>query len=192
MKKTSIRAVLAAGIAGVMAAAVAVGPAEAHHSFAMYDGAQILDFTGVVVRINPDANHLQIFFAPLNEERTAIIRNEDGSPQIWSVEMAGSAQAAQQGISVNNFPPGTVFSVGLHPLRNSEPGGDRGASGLFKCPTNPDGSPHVPAAGLHCDTVEGNTSHGPGVMPTPGLQDEVFDPDAAAAAPAAPAAPAAN
>lgn len=165
-----ILAGLTVGAASVLGLTV---PAQSHHSFAMFDGSQIRVFTGVVVRINPDANHLQIFFAPLNEERTAVIRDEAGEPVIWAVEMGGSAQVAQDGISVNGFPPGTIFSVGLHPLRNGQPAGDRGESGLFKCPEKT-----PPAPGMHCDTVEGATSHGEGVIPEEGALEEAYDPDA--------------
>ena len=157
LKKT----LMAAGIAAA-ATLGAVAPGQAHHSFAMFDGDRIYNFTGVVTRVNPDANHLQIFFAPLNEERNTVIRDENGDPVIWAVEMGGSAQVAQDGISVNNFPPGTIFSVGLHPLRNGQTAGDRGDSGLFKCPAET-----PPPAGQHCDTVEGATSHGEGVMLEP-------------------------
>ena len=152
----------AAGLAAVTAVGAMVPAAQAHHSFAMFDGDQIYNFTGVVTRVNPDANHLQIFFAPLNEERTSVIRDDSGDPIIWAVEMGGSAQVAQDGISVNNFPPGSIFSVGLHPLRNGQTAGDRGESGLFKCPENT-----PPAAGQHCDSVEGATAHGEGEMLEP-------------------------
>ena len=162
-------------IVGGTALAITLGTVAqglAHHSFAMFDGSQILTFTGVVTRINPDANHLQIFFAPLDDERQAVMRNEAGEPIIWAVEMSGAADAAQDGISVNNFAPGTIFSVGLHPLRNGQPGGDRGESGLFKCPANT-----PPSAGEHCDTVVGSTAHGEGVMPVEGELDEEYVPE---------------
>lgn len=163
-----------AGLAvGALAALGIAAPAAAHHSFAMFDGAQIKVFTGVVVRINPDANHLQIFFAPLDDERKSVLRNDAGEPIIWAVEMGGSAAVAQDGISVNGFPPGTIFSVGLHPLRNGQPAGDRGEAGLFKCP---DKTP--PAATMHCDTVDGATSHGEGVIPLEGELTEEYNPDA--------------
>jgi hypothetical protein len=81
-------------------------------------------------------------------------------PIVWAVEMTGSAQAARQGVSVNSFPRGTVFSVGLHPLRNGEPAGAR-EGGLFKCPERT-----PPKPGMHCDSVDGNTSHGEGVLPS--------------------------
>jgi hypothetical protein len=116
----------------------------------------------VVTRVNPDVNHLQIFFAVMNEERTNVIRDAKGQPVIWAVEMAGSAQSAQQGISVNAFPPKTIISVGLHPLRSGEPAGDRGGSPLYKCPEN-----KPPKAGKHCDSVEGFKVFGNGPLPTP-------------------------
>jgi hypothetical protein len=146
--------------------------ASAHHSFAMYDMARTYVFTGVVVRVNPDAQHLQIFFAPLNAERTAALRDEKGEPVVWAVEMDGAAAASKYGVTVNAFPRGTVFSVGLHPLRNGHRAGGRGTSGLFRCPDDV-----APLPGKHCDSVPGATSHGPGVLP-PG------DPQAAALSPA--------
>ena len=148
--------VAAAAIVAVMAV-----PVQAHHSFAMYDVQATQIFTGVVTRIDPAPNHLAIFFAPMNAERTNVVRDEDGEPIVWSVEMAGSAQMARQGVSVNSFPPGTVFSVGLHPLRNGEPGGTRDG-GLFRCP---DRTP--PEPGMHCDSVEGHTPIGEGPLATP-------------------------
>ncbi len=153
-----LRAVLGAVLLAASAATVA--PVHAHHSFSIFDSAKTKVFTGVVVRVNPDVNHLQIFFAVMNEERTNVLRNAKGEPIIWAVEMAGSAQAARQGISVNAFPPRTIMSVGLHPLRSGEPAGDRGDSPLFKCPANT-----PPKAGKHCDSVEGHVAIGTGKLP---------------------------
>jgi hypothetical protein len=142
-------------VAGALAGAViAAAPVMAHHSFAMYDVEQTKVFTGVVTRVDPAPNHLQIFFAPMNAERKNVERDDNGEPIVWAVEMQGSAQMARQGVSVNTFPPGTVFSVGLHPLRNGEHGGSR-EGGMFRCP---DRTP--PAPGMHCDSVDGSTAIG--------------------------------
>jgi hypothetical protein len=146
---------IVAAIAALAAVPVAV---YAHHSFSLYNNEVTKVFTGVVTRVNPDANHLQIFFAPMNADRTNVERGADGKPVIWAVEMAGSAQAATQNVSVNNFPPGTIFSVGMHPLRSGELAGAREGN-LFKCPAK-----KPPAAGKHCDTVDGNTKHGDGAL----------------------------
>jgi hypothetical protein len=154
----------AAALAGAVVAALVVAvPAWAHHSFAQYNMEQTKVFTGVVTRVNPDANHLQIFFAPMNEERKNVLRDSDNKPVIWAVEMGGSAQSATEGISVNSFPPGTIFSVAMHPLRSGGPAGSRvNPGGLFKCPEKT-----PPAAGKHCDSVQGSTAIGKGPLPAP-------------------------
>jgi hypothetical protein len=150
----------------LMAAVVGLAaPVQAHHSFAIFDSETTRVFTGVVTRVNPDANHLQIFFAPMNADRKNVERGPDGKPIIWAVEMEGSAQAATMGISVNAFPPGTIFSVALHPLRSGEPAGSRRDTGaIYKCPEKT-----PPAAGKNCDSVEGHTSIGTGPLPEPTL-----------------------
>ncbi len=142
------------------AACLLAGSAQAHHSFAMYDLNKTYVMTGVVVRVDPNPNHLQIFFAPLNEARDQVIRDSRNQPIVWALEMDSAGLAAQQGITVNNFPRGTILSVGLHPLRNGLPAGGRGSSGLFKCPADT-----PPPKGRHCDSVTGSTSHGKGVLP---------------------------
>jgi hypothetical protein len=158
-------------IGGLVAAALTATavPVFAHHSFSIFDAEQTKTFTGVVTRVNPDANHLQIFFAPMNEERTNVERGPDGKPIVWAVEMAGSAASAQSGISVSAFPAGTVFTVSLHPLRSGEPAGAREGA-LYKCPEKAQAQPggrkqfQPPAAGKHCDSVEGMVAIGEGFV----------------------------
>lgn len=156
-------------LSGALAAALSLGllaPLQAHHSFAPYDMTATQLVTGVVLRVNPDANHLQIFFAKMNEERTNVERDKDGQAITWSVEMAGSAASAQDGISVSSFPRGTVFSVGLHPQRHGDPSGFREGP-LFKCPMGENNKAIPPKAGKHCDSVAGSTKLGAGNLPTP-------------------------
>jgi hypothetical protein len=162
MKRSVSSGALAAALAGAVTTALMVAvPAWAHHSFAQYNMEQTKLFTGVVTRVNPDANHLQIFFAPMNDERKNVLRDGDGKPVIWAVEMGGSAQSAQEGISVNTFPPGTIFSVAMHPLRSGGPAGSRVNPGsIYKCPEKT-----PPAAGKHCDSVQGSTAIGKGPLP---------------------------
>ena len=147
----------------LVAAATLAVPAWAHHSFAAYNMDVTKVFTGVVTRINPDANHLQIFFAPMNDERKNVLRDGDGKPVIWAVEMAGSAEMAKEGVTVDSFPPGTIFSVGMHPLRDGQPAGTRGPNGaIYKCPPKT-----PPQAGKHCDSVTGSTTIGTGGLLQP-------------------------
>jgi hypothetical protein len=154
---------IAVALAG---AVVLAAPVLAHHSFAMYDLRITKVVTGVVQRVDPAPNHLAIFFATMNEDRKNVERDANGQPIIWSVEMAGSAMMARQGVSVNSFPPGTVFSIGFHPLRNGEPAGTR-EGGMFRCP---DRTP--PAPGKHCDSVEGNVQIGTEGLPTPATGEQ--------------------
>src|SRR5688572_5954943 len=144
--------------ATLTAAAVVAVPVYAHHSFSIFDASQTKTFTGVVTRVNPDANHLQIFFAPMNEERKNVERDAAGQPVVWAVEMAGSAASAQSGISVSSFPQGTIFTVSLHPLRSGQPAGAREGA-LWKCPAK-----KPPAPGKHCDSVEGSVEIGSGFI----------------------------
>lgn len=164
MQRRAAAGALAATLAIAVTTAMTVAlPARAHHSFAPYNMGVTKVFTGVVTRVNPDTNHLQIFFAPMNDERKNVLRDADNKPILWAVEMGGSAQSAQEGISVHTFPPGTIFSVALHPLRNGGPAGSRlNPGGLFMCPPK-----KPPAPGKHCDSVEGHTAIGKGPLPAP-------------------------
>lgn len=128
----------------------------------MYDSSKTYVITGVVTRVDPNPNHLQIFVAPLNEARDKVLRDEKNEPIVWAIELQAASVVAREGVSVNTFPAGTIMSVGVHPLRNGFPGGGRGESGLYKCPPQT-----PPAPGKHCDSVEGATSHGRGVLPEP-------------------------
>jgi len=159
MKAQTIKRGFVAGTAA--AALVTIGSAYAHHSFAMYNLSKTEVFTGVVDGIDPAPNHLAINFAVMNEERNNVIRDADNQPIFWSVEMQGSAAMARQGVSVNSFPRGTVFSVALHPLRNGEPGGSREGA-MFRCPDNV-----RPEPGKHCDSVEGHIVIGDGPLVSP-------------------------
>jgi len=144
----------AVGLIVAAMAALTAHSLSAHHSFAMYDQSVTYVFTGVVERLNPDGAHMQIAFVPLNDKRDALVRDAAGMPATWLVEMGGSAQMAREGITVGGFLRGTVFSVGLMPLRSGQRAGAR-VDGLIECPK---GKP--PAPGMHCDSVEGAIPHG--------------------------------
>ena len=145
-----------AGATVLLAAVAAYG----HHSFAMYDREQALVFTGVVTALEPDTNHLMIQFAPMNEARDGVLRDDEGRPLIWAIEMQSSSAVARYGITASEFGAGTVFSGAIHPARSGARTGtqvmdENSARVLFKCPGRT-----PPEPGMHCDTVAGATLHG--------------------------------
>ena len=118
--------------ASFVAAAVAMFgvPALAHHSFAMYDMTQTKSATGKLIRFVPGANHAQLHFELLDADGKTITK--DGKPSIMGVETGSAAQLARQGVTVDEFPVGTIITVAYHPLRDGRPLGAL-AGELIRC-----------------------------------------------------------
>jgi len=130
---------------------LAVGPALAHHSFAMYDQTKTLVLTGVVYQFVAQANHAEIHVYLIGADGK-LEKGADGKPHAYGVEMAGAAAIADQGITADSMKAGTIISVKVNPLRDgSDFGSKAGASAVAKCPWKT-----PPAPGKTCDTVPGN------------------------------------
>src|SRR6187200_3302831 len=112
---------IAATLVALVSVALLAPRTEAHHSYAMYDGSVYRVFTGVIVRIVPNAAHFEMHFVPLNEQRDALVRDENGEQLVWVVQMESAAEAFQHGITRESFPQGTVMSMGVHPRRDGKP-----------------------------------------------------------------------
>jgi hypothetical protein len=141
---------LAAAMAAASLGALA-GPASAHHSFAMYDQTKTLTFTGVTTQFIGQANHAELHFYIIGPDGK-LQKTSDGKFVDYGVEMMGAAAMAQQGISANTFPAGTIFSVKVNPMRDGSNFGSRaGATPIAKCPWKT-----PPAAGKTCATVKGS------------------------------------
>jgi hypothetical protein len=150
MKKRQHRNRAFAALLTIISFGLFITPAMSHHSFAMYDQTKTVTLTGVMTQFVAQANHAEMHFVPLGPDGKPM-RGSDGKPIIWGVEMAGAAAVASQGITANSFPAGTIFSVKLNPLRDGTNFGSR-TGAIAKCPMG-----KAPAAGKHCDSVEGNT-----------------------------------
>lgn len=107
-------------------------PAYAHHSFAMYDMTQTKSATGKLIRFVPGANHAQLHFELLDANGKTVMK--DGKPAIMGVETGSAAQLARQGVTVDEFPVGTIITVAYHPLRDGRPLGAL-AGELIRCGT---------------------------------------------------------
>src|SRR6476619_2710113 len=141
----------------VLMAVLFESPVSTHHSFAMYDQTKTVTLTGVMKQFVPQANHAELHFILLADDHKSLAKGADGKYVEWGVEMAGTAAVAAQGITGTSFPPGTVFSVKVNPLRDGTNFGSR-ISPLAKCPIDPATSkPKLPEAGKHCDSVAGHT-----------------------------------
>jgi len=139
-------ALLAAACLGMFA-----GPAAAHHSFAMYDQTKTLTFTGVATQFIAQANHAELHFYEIGPNGK-LVKDKDGANVDYGVEMMGAAGVAQEGITAATFPPGTIFSVKVNPMRDGSNFGSRaGATPLVKCPWKT-----PPAPGKTCATVPGS------------------------------------
>jgi hypothetical protein len=93
-----------------VAGLAAIGSAEAHHSFAMFDRAQELVMKGQVARWAFNSPHVAIY-----------IENEEG--QLWAFEGAAPAHLVSLGINGFTFAPGDPVTVVVCPLRDGRQGG---------------------------------------------------------------------
>jgi len=120
--------------------------ASAHHSFAMYDQAQTLGFTGKLTRFIPGANHAQLLFEVLDANGATVL-DTAGKPVMWGVETGPAARIAQQGVTPDSFPAGTIMAVSLNPLRDGRTfGAMPNGSGLINC------GRQLPAGGCTAET----------------------------------------
>src|SRR5580698_9578648 len=138
-----------------LAVGLAVGlaslPALAHHSFAMYDQTKIVVLTGVVYQFVAQANHAELHVYLIGADGK-LEKGQDGKPHAYGVEMAGAAAVAEQGITADTLPAGTIVSFKVNPLREGTDFGSKaGTSAIAKCPWKT-----PPAPGKTCDTVTGH------------------------------------
>jgi hypothetical protein len=115
--KTLTHTAWTVAIGAVLGACLSITPLSAHHSFAMYDQTTTKTMTGKLTRFVPGGNHAQLIFELLDAEGKSTM-GKDGKPVLWGVETGSAAAIARQGVTVASFPPGTIFTVTLYPLRD--------------------------------------------------------------------------
>jgi hypothetical protein len=100
----------------LLAIAVWVPPAQAHHSGAAYDGSKTLRIEGQVDNwrfANPHCS-LQIRAS-----------NEAGEPILWSFEGQPAGMMTPLGYRRDTFKPSATVTVLYNPMRDGKPGGGR-------------------------------------------------------------------
>jgi len=89
-------------------------PADAHHSFAMFDQSKSVSLKGEVVQFqwtNPHA------FIELD------VPDGKGKVVRWSIELNSPNNLTRQGWRRSSLKPGETVTVTINPLRNGKPGG---------------------------------------------------------------------
>jgi hypothetical protein len=89
-------------------------PAAAHHSFAMFDPAQVTVLDGTVKLFQWVNPHAVIWLD---------VPDGKGGSAIWAIEMTGPGPLRRMGWTPDSLKVGDKVSAKLHPLRDGRPGG---------------------------------------------------------------------
>ncbi len=98
----------------VVLLALAVGPARAHHSGAMFEDARTLELTGSVVRFDYVNPHSWLYIN---------VENEDGTVTEWGFELDSQSVLRRRGVSPNHWQEGDRVVVRTRPLKDGRPAG---------------------------------------------------------------------
>jgi hypothetical protein len=95
-------------------AALAVAPALAHHSGAMFEDFRTVDLTGNVVRFDYVNPHSWLYVN---------VENEDGTVTEWGFELDSPTRLRRIGVSPNHWQEGDRVVVRTRPLKDGRPAG---------------------------------------------------------------------
>jgi len=96
-------------------AGLAVAPAQAHHSFAMYDQTKVVTLKGVVTVFQWTNPHARIYVNGATGS---------GPPELWSVELSTSpGNLGRMGWSKRSLNAGDKVAIDINPLRDGRRGG---------------------------------------------------------------------
>lgn len=91
-----------------------VGPALAHHSFAMFDAAKTMTMTGTVKEFEWTNPHVWL---------RIMVDDAGGTPRQWALEMGAPGQQTRVGWKPDSVRPGDKVTVTIHPLKDGSRGG---------------------------------------------------------------------
>jgi len=96
------------------AGSLAMLPADAHHSFAMFDQTRTRTLKGTVKEFRWVNPHVSLFVTA---------ENPGGAPETWAVELTSPGNLTRLGWSRRSFKPGDRVLVEVNPLRDGQRGG---------------------------------------------------------------------
>lgn len=91
------------------AVVLSMAPADAHHSFAMFDPDRTTTLAGTVKEFQWTNPHAWVILQ---------VAGNHGRPARWAVEMNGTSGLARQGWRPKTLTPGMPITVTIHPLRD--------------------------------------------------------------------------
>ena len=94
--------------------AILVGPALAHHSFAMFDSEKTLTLKGTVKEFEWTNPHSWL---------RLMVADDSGTPRQWALEMGSPGQQSRVGWKPDSVKPGDQVTVQIHPLKDGSRGG---------------------------------------------------------------------
>jgi hypothetical protein len=89
-------------------------PAQAHHSFVMFETTKQTKLSGTVTGFEWTNPHAYIEMD---------VKDADGAVKHWSVEMGSPSILQQGGWKFNTLKKGMEITLSLNPLKNGNPGG---------------------------------------------------------------------
>lgn len=97
-----------------IAAVCMMGPAFAHHSFAMFDHDHQMTLTGTVKEFDWANPHTWLHI---------MVEGKNGKAAEWSLELQGTGQSTRTGWSHDSVKPGDKVTVLINPLKTGARGG---------------------------------------------------------------------
>ena len=101
-------------VLAVVAASMAVAPALAHHSTAMFDQSKVVSRTGTIKQLEWINPHVWLHVT---------LTDQSGREAVWSFEAGSPLQLQQLGWKPESFRPGGKIEVGFRPMKDGSRGG---------------------------------------------------------------------
>ena len=105
----------ATAIAAVLIGSAAGAPADAHHSFAMFDFSKTVTLKGEVKEFQWTNPHVILWVVGS--------RGDGAAPEEWTVELTSPGNLTRMGWTKRSLNPGDKVQVDFNPLRDGKHGG---------------------------------------------------------------------
>jgi hypothetical protein len=119
-----------------IAVVVMTTPAQAHHSFAMFDREKTITVSGTLKEFEWTNPHCWLHIN--------VVDPNSGKTLEWAFEMGSIGQVTQQGWKMDTVKPGDKITIDAHPMKDGSRGGQYDGAKLsdgrsFKQPATPNG-----------------------------------------------------